>query len=209
MPRSFNPLDYSVLSRSLADEIMSTDLVPLSDVGPFYGNGVYALFYTGGHPAYGPLADQNRRCPGTLPIYVGKAAPSTRKGALLDPSAVDTEAVGSALYKRIARDHRRSIEQAANLDIADFSCRILVLNPIWVPLAETALIARYSPVWNSLLDGFGNHDPGKGRSQGRISRWDVLHPGRGRERYAFSEYSEEELQEEARRYLCDVVAGRF
>ena len=70
MPKSFNPLDYSVLSASLANELMTTDLVPLSQVEEFYGNGVYALFYTGDFKAYEPLAKQNRKCPGSFPIYV-------------------------------------------------------------------------------------------------------------------------------------------
>lgn len=29
-----------------------------------------------------------------------------------------------------------------------------------------------------LIDGFGNHDPGKGRYNQMRSRWDTLHPGR-------------------------------
>jgi len=28
------------------------------------------------------------------------------------------------------------------------------------------------------MDGFGNHDPGKGRHQGKRPSWDTLHPGR-------------------------------
>ena len=40
------------------------------------------------------------------------------------------------------------------------------------------MIARFGPVWNSIVDGFGNHDPGAGRRAGMVSRWDVLHPGR-------------------------------
>lgn len=58
---------------------------------------------------------------------------------------------------------------------------MLVLNAVWVPLTESALIARYVPVWNSIVPGFGNHTSGKARAAGRISRWDILHPGRGRE----------------------------
>lgn len=206
MPRSFNPLDYSVLSSTLANELMSTDLVPLSSVEPFYGNGVYALFYDGPFRAYAPLAERNRDRPGSLPIYVGKAAPSTRKGLLLDPSAIDTKEVGRALYDRVARDHRRSIERAENLEVGDFTCRLLVLNAIWVPLAEAALIGRYAPVWNSIVDGFGNHEPGSGRESGKISRWDVLHPGRGREKYAPSEVSRHELETEVVSYLSAAIA---
>jgi hypothetical protein len=32
--------------------------------------------------------------------------------------------------------------------------------------------------WNSYIDGFGNHDPGKGRYNQAKSEWDVLHKGR-------------------------------
>jgi len=37
----------------------------------------------------------------------------------------------------------------------------------------------FSPIWNRLIDGFGNHDPGSGRYRQQRSPWDVLHPGRG------------------------------
>ncbi len=43
---------------------------------------------------------------------------------------------------------------------------------------EAALIRHYTPVWNSAIDGFGNHGPGKGRHNRGKSDWDVLHPGR-------------------------------
>jgi hypothetical protein len=44
---------------------------------------------------------------------------------------------------------------------------------------EAALIKLHRPLWNTTLDGFGNHDPGKGRYQQARSDWDVIHPGRG------------------------------
>ena len=53
-----------------------------------------------------------------------------------------------------------------------------MVDDIWIPLGESLLIARFSPVWNALIDGFGNHDPGSGRYNGMRPRWDVLHPGR-------------------------------
>lgn len=180
-PRAYNPLDYASLSESLAHELMISELMPLSDIERFYGDGVYALFYCGGFPAYSELSDINRRNPGSFPIYIGKAGPKTLTGSELDTKAVDTPRAGSRLYDRVANDHRRSIERAINLDVAHFHCRMLVLNAVWVPLTESALIARYVPVWNSIVSGFGNHDPGTGRAAGRISRWDILHPGRGRE----------------------------
>ena len=43
---------------------------------------------------------------------------------------------------------------------------------------EAALIKWKTPLWNSCLDGFGNHDPGKGRYEQAKSDWDVVHPGR-------------------------------
>ena len=43
---------------------------------------------------------------------------------------------------------------------------------------ESSLIRQYSPLWNSIIDGFGNHDPGKGRYNQAVSEWDFLHPGR-------------------------------
>lgn len=180
-PRSYNPLDYASLSESLARELMTSELMPLADIERFYGDGVYALFYCGDFPAYAELSSINRNDPGTFPIYIGKAGPKTLTGSELDTSAVDTPLAGSRLYDRVAGDHRKSIELAVNLDVADFYCRMLVLNAVWVPLTESALIARYVPVWNSIVSGFGNHAPGKGRAAGRISRWDILHPGRGRE----------------------------
>ena len=197
-PRSYNPLDYESLSETLARELMSSEVVRLTDIEKFYGDGVYALFYDGDFPAYEKLSKANRSHPGSFPIYVGKASPKTLTGAELDASMVDTPEAGKRRYTRVAKDHFRSIEQASNLKPEDFSCRLLVLNAIWVPLAESALIARYVPVWNSIVPGFGNHAPGAGRAAGRVSRWDVLHPGRGRETEACSDADFASLSEEVR-----------
>lgn len=43
---------------------------------------------------------------------------------------------------------------------------------------EAGLIRKYTPLWNILIDGFGNHDPGSGRYNQARSEWVVLHPGR-------------------------------
>ena len=47
-----------------------------------------------------------------------------------------------------------------------------------ISTVEAAMTRRYNPLWNSHIDGFGNHDPGKGRYEQAKSEWDVLHPGR-------------------------------
>jgi hypothetical protein len=86
-------------------------------------------------------------------------------------------APGTVLHSRLAQ-HADSIRQVKNLDFADFRCRYLVVDDIWIPLGESLLIQMFSPVWNQLIDGFGNHDPGKGRHEGQMPPWDVLHPGR-------------------------------
>lgn len=43
---------------------------------------------------------------------------------------------------------------------------------------EAALIRHYQPLWNSHVDGFGNHDPGSGRYNQERSEWDIIHSGR-------------------------------
>ena len=47
-----------------------------------------------------------------------------------------------------------------------------------ISTVEARLINLHKPLWNSCIDGFGNHDPGKGRYQQAKSDWDVIHPGR-------------------------------
>jgi hypothetical protein len=204
-PRSYNPLDYGSLSDTLARELMASELMPLSEIEKFYGDGVYALFYCGDFPAYAELSSINSKAPGSFPIYIGKAGPKTLTGSELDASAVDTPLAGSRLYDRLSNDHRKSIVQATNLDVAHFSCRMLVLNAVWVPLTESALIARYVPIWNSIVPGFGNHPPGKGRAAGRISRWDILHPGRGRETSSESDVGFDDLCAQVRSAIKERV----
>ncbi|RKH78641.1 Eco29kI family restriction endonuclease, partial [Corallococcus praedator] len=104
---------------------------------------------------------------------VGKAIPpGGRKG--VNPLG---SVPGRFLHGRL-REHAESIAAARNLDLADFQCRYLSVDDIWIPLGETLLIAKFRPVWNLVLDGFGNHDPGSGRYGGLMPLWDVLHPGR-------------------------------
>jgi len=172
-PPTYNPLDRKNLGRSVADALLQTEPIPLRGIARFRGAGIYALYYTGSHPAYGEIAKRNRDGFFLLPIYVGKAVPAgARKGHLgegIDP--------GQVLVKRL-QEHEESIRQAPTLDLDDFWCRFVVVEDIWIPLGESLLIAKYSPLWNKMLDGFGNHDPGAGRYQGLRPKWDVLHPGR-------------------------------
>ena len=43
---------------------------------------------------------------------------------------------------------------------------------------EAALIKLNRPLWNTAVDGFGNHTPGNGRFEQSKSDWDVIHQGR-------------------------------
>jgi hypothetical protein len=84
---------------------------------------------------------------------------------------------GNALCKRLS-EHAESIEVAKNLSLADFRCRWLVVDEVFIPLGETLLISHFKPLWNLVVDGFGNHPPGGGRAKGKKPMWDVIHPGR-------------------------------
>lgn len=168
----FNPLDKKNLGASVAEALLANAVQPLDALPVFEGAGVYAIYYTGDFAPYARLASVNQNGQFKLPIYVGKAVPAgARMGGGLGSNP------GKVLHKRL-KEHADSIRSAENLNIEDFHCRFLVVDDIWIPLGESLLIARFTPVWNSLIDGFGNHNPGAGRHAGMRPRWDVLHPGR-------------------------------
>lgn len=172
MSDPFNPLDMENLGASVATALLTTTPSPLGGLPAFYGAGVYAIYYDGDMDCYATLTTAT--VDGyAAPIYVGKAVPKGgRKGV-----EVEHGTKSRALSGRL-REHANSVVAASNLNIADFTCRWLVVEPIWIPLGESVIIARFAPVWNVIVDGFGNHDPGAGRVAGIRSRWDTLHPGR-------------------------------
>jgi hypothetical protein len=169
----FNPLDTRTIGQNLMDAVLARPAESLGSLGPFTGAGIYVLYYTGEFPAYAAIAASNRGNAFNGPIYVGRAIPpGTSTGMVLAE-----EYRGNALYVRLVQ-HANSIKAASNLEINDFYCRYLVVDDVWIPLAESLLITRFAPIWNLSVAGFGNHDPGKGRTAGRRSRSDTLHPGR-------------------------------
>ena len=140
-------------------------LLPLDKPINIYGPGIYCLMYNGDHPAYQEIARKD------APIYVGRATPKgARKGA-------DGGLTDRALQRRIMQ-HKKSIDQAQDLDTKDFSYRYLAIKPAWIDLAERFALQQYKPVWNSGLDGFGIHTPGAGRKGSETSWWDTMHQGR-------------------------------
>ena len=109
------------------------------------------------------------------PIYVGKAVPKGWRQARTSSIQQSKE-----LNNRL-REHQRNLAMVSNLEIADFACRFMIFedsNSDMIGTIEAALIQTYHPLWNTTLDGFGNHDPGKGRYQQAKSDWDVIHAGR-------------------------------
>jgi len=202
--KPYNPLDKRNLGESVTDALLQTEARPLPPA-PFIGAGVYAIYYIGSFSAYVQLAEVNRDERFLCPIYVGKAVPpGARKGG----QGLDVDH-GQALYKRII-EHAESVKAARNLDIADFFCRFLVVDDIWIPLAESMLIERFKPVWNRVLDGFGNHDPGKGRYNGMMPQWDCLHPGRSwAERLQPCVNTAEQLAERVVMYLRELLGNKY
>lgn len=176
MTTAYNPLDKLNLGKSVAEALLEKPAIPLRDVREFEGAGVYALYYCGPNSLYNALSARNQ-AGANWPIYVGKAIPSGgRKGANLEG-----EARGAALYSRLTK-HRSSISDVEKYDeslrVDDFWARYLVVDDIWIPLGESLLISKFRPLWNVLIEGFGNNDPGGGRYNGARPLWDHLHPGR-------------------------------
>ena len=154
--------------------LTGTPIHPLPPAIGFPGVGIYALYYLGSLDLYSHVVRQNQQ-DYAQPIYVGKAVPAGWRTARAS-SATESR----ALYQRL-REHTRSIASVENLEVSDFHCRFMILNGIETDLisaVESALIRTCFPLWNTVVDGFGNHDPGKGRYNQARSEWDVLHPGR-------------------------------
>lgn len=203
----FDPLSLSAMAESLVRELLNRPAHPLPPEESFDGCGAYALYYFGDFEPYRPLSERNDLAAGEFgdPVYVGKAVPSGARKGLVE---LEIPAEPS-LYRRL-REHSRSIERADNLQLDDFRCRYLITAPVWIRLAENLMLARYRPLWNSFLDGFGNHDPGSGRYDQERSRWDTLHPGRPwAERLADPEdHSVESLTEDVTDFLATEPSRR-
>jgi hypothetical protein len=183
MKRDFSREEHVYRSDAFEEIIKDTirffNGTPVIELPPrirFHGTGVYAIYYIGKLHIYRDLAAVNR-LEFARPIYVGKAVPRGWRQARTEN---DSEIKSFELIGRL-REHGRSIEQANNLMIDDFLCRFIILEGAesnLIGTVEAALIRHYTPIWNTSIDGFGNHDPGKGRYNQAKSDWDVIHPGR-------------------------------
>jgi hypothetical protein len=142
----------------------------------FTGTGVYALYYTGKYPLYAKYAEINRLSYSAA-IYVGRAVPTGWRQARLSD---DPDNQSNELFRRL-REHSQSVSVGQGMNPGDFMCRFVIFEDAgsdMIGTIEAALIKLNRPLWNSAMDGFGNHDPGKGRYEQARSDWDVIHPGR-------------------------------
>lgn len=197
-PERFDPLALANLARSVERELIDQPPHPLPPEIPFSGGGVYCIYYFGSCAPYAPIAST----PLSIPIYAGSAI-SPRRGdaGLLGP------ADQPLLFNRL-RDHARSLEQATDLRLDDFSCRSLVVDDIWAPVAANLLIYHFRPLWNVVVEGFGLHDPGGARYGSARSSWDELHPGRSwAARLGASRRSRAEILHSVADHLKDLHAS--
>jgi hypothetical protein len=172
MPEAeFDPLEYHTIADSVVSALLQRPRESLPPDRRFPGAGVYLIYYTGPFRPYRTISKTEG------PIYVGKAIPKgSRRGGMSAIRQIE-QTRGTVLFDRL-RQHAQSIESAENLQLADFQCRYLAVTQIWIAIAESLLIARFHPVWNAAVDGFGLHHPGTTRFTQKRSDWDTLHPGR-------------------------------
>jgi len=171
---TFNSPGY----QSIVDQVVKFfGKTPVHSLPPpvnFPGAGVYAIYCLGDSKYYQHFGVANReQC--LDPIYVGKAVPRGWRTGRVQTS--DNE---QPLCSRL-REHGRSIAHGAGLVVDDFRCRFVILGGMETDLissVESQMIRKFDPLWNTTVDGFGNHDPGSGRHNQARSEWDVLHPGR-------------------------------
>jgi hypothetical protein len=166
--RLFDPSDPQTSGRIIALTVVAQPRHPLTSIRPFYGAGVYAIYYNGPFRPYALLSQTEQ------PIYVGKADPA-------DPRAKDAVAQGTALHFRLS-EHARNIAKATStLDVEHFECRFLVVQSGYQRAAEEYLINFFRPIWNSetkISFGLGKHGDDPVTRANARSPWDTLHPGR-------------------------------
>jgi hypothetical protein len=147
----------------------------------FNGNGVYALYYDGDHPLYKEYKAWNKKSL-QFPIYIGKAIEPKKNSSQSKSKTnkADNDENVKGLFKKI-KEQYRNIAKVKNLNPGDFYFKALVVDTNYPSVAdaiEGALVNHYQPLWNTCIDGFASHNPGKTRSKQSPSDWDVLHPGR-------------------------------
>lgn len=193
---------FSELLKDAVRFFHGTPVLSLPLQTPFDGAGVYAIYCIAKSGIYKTYGERINRTSYDVPIYVGKAVP---KGWRQNRLAADS--AGPVLYSRL-RQHAESIRAGRGLKLDDFVCRFAILEnetANMIAALEAAVIAEHTPLWNSVIDGFGNHDPGAKRVTGKRPQWDCLHPGRAwAMRMSGEEFSVAELKRRVTDYLVGV-----
>lgn len=134
---------------------------------PFYGSGVYAIYYHGHtHAAYAPLSGTE------TPIYAGKADPT-------DPYAECLEEQGQTLHARL-KEHAKNIAKT-DLRLEDFFFRASPIQSGMQSAVEEFMIRLFRPIWNKevkICFGIGKHGDSAATRANKRSPWDTMHPGR-------------------------------
>lgn len=164
----FDPSNPKIVGRFVSLALVAQERRPLAGVAPAYGAGVYAIYYKGPFPAYGPISGTE------TPIYVGQASPQIS-------NARDPVEQGAKLTGRLS-EHRKNIAKATStLSLDDFEYRALVVQSGWETAAEDYLIHLFHPVWNKevkILFGFGKHGDAAETRANKRSPWDTFHEAR-------------------------------
>ena len=165
----FDPTNPEVSSALVAMAMVAQPRQSMASLPPFYGSGIYAIYYNGKRKQYLPISKTEH------PIYVGMADPS-------DGSSTDPFSQGLALFNRLTA-HAKNIAKAnTTLDVSEFECKYLAVQSGFQSAAEGKLIRYYRPIWNKetkICHGFGKHGDSATTRVNARSPWDTLHPGRG------------------------------
>ncbi len=169
----FTDPDFKSVVTSACAFFEKTEALPLPLKSRFEGAGVYGIYYQGNHRVYSAISSVKGE--EKNPIYIGKAVPPGWRQGRKNTNSKDT-----SLFSRL-NEHCKSIELSSNLSVNDFTCRFVIMSDevsSLIGVLESELISKHLPIWNSCIDGFGNHDPGAGRYEQARSEWDTIHPGR-------------------------------
>lgn len=166
-PAWFDPLSTEQIANTICEIFERQPLISLeSEIPKFEGSGLYALYYRGVNvELYVRLSGYQ------IPVYVGQARSSS--------SATGKQVRARYPLHGRLKQHRLSILQSG-LPSADFGFRALLMPDVHADLGENALRVGYTPIWNSILTGFGSHEQGGKTRQSAKSKWDTVHGGRRR-----------------------------
>lgn len=194
---------FSELLKDAVRFFHGTPVHPLPPPEAFKGAGVYAIYCIAKQGVYSKFGLEINRLSYKVPIYVGKAVPSGWRQSRTS----ERDSNAQSLFSRL-RQHATSITDGKGLILGDFACRFAIFEGDAVQMiaaVEAAIIGEHTPLWNSVIDGFGNHAPGAKRVSGRVTQWDTLHPGRGwAEKMTGEKHSLNEIKRRVKDYLVGL-----